>query len=74
MKRGEVMSYDDARRQFEENVSLTNNTDNRAGHIIWNLNAGLANIAEGLNNDLSEIKDNWQIYYRGSLRLNRSRR
>ena len=57
MKRGEVMSYNDARRQFEENVSLTNNIDNRADHIIWNLNAGLANIAEGLNNDLSEIKD-----------------
>lgn len=51
------MSYDDARRQFEENVSLTHNTNNREDNIIWNLSAGLANIAEGLNDDLSEIKD-----------------
>lgn len=51
------MSYDDPRRQFKENVSLTNNTDNIADNTIWNLSAGLVNIAEGLNNDLSEIKD-----------------
>ncbi len=57
MKRGDVMSYDDARRQFQENISLTNNTDNRADNIMWNLSAGLANIAEGLNSDLSEIKN-----------------
>jgi len=50
------MSYDDASRQFEENVSLTHNTNNREDNIIWNLSAGLANIAEGLNDDLSEIK------------------
>lgn len=50
------MSYDDARRQFQENVDLLSGTNNRADNLMWNLSAGLANIAEGLSNDLSGIE------------------
>jgi len=48
------MSYDDARRQFQDNVRLTDNVDDP---LTWNLNAGLANIAEGLTYDLTGIKN-----------------
>jgi hypothetical protein len=48
-----MMSYQDAMRQFQENVNLTNNINDP---LTWNLNAGLGNIAESLSYDLTEIK------------------
>jgi hypothetical protein len=48
-----MMSYQDAMRQFQENVNLTNNINDP---LTWNLNAGLENIAESLSYDLTEIK------------------
>lgn len=50
------MSYEDAVRQFNENVSLVSDTNNKADNLMWNLSAGLANIAEGLSYDLIGIK------------------
>lgn len=51
------MSYDDAMKQFRENVALT---EGKRGDLLsdtmWNLNAGLMNITEGLARDLAEIK------------------
>ncbi len=67
------MSYEDAIRQFKENVNLLSGTNNKADNLMWNLSAGLANIAEGLSYDLRELKASWQMYYRGLTRLNRSR-
>ena len=48
------MSYEDAMRQFQENVNLTDSTTDV---LTWNLNAGLANIAESLSYDLAAIKN-----------------
>jgi len=51
------MSYDDAMKQFQENVALTKGkTGDLLSDTMWNLNAGLMNIAEGLARDLAEIK------------------
>ena len=50
------MSYEDAIRQFKENVNLLSGTNNKADNLMWNLSAGLANIAEGLSYDLREIE------------------
>jgi len=50
------VSYEDAIRQFKENVNLLSGTNNKADNLMWNLSAGLANIAEGLSYDLREIE------------------
>ena len=50
------MSYQDAMKQFGENIKLTEGKGDLLRDTMWNLNAGLANIAEGLDYDLAKIK------------------
>ena len=52
------MSYQDAERQFEENVRLVDATSDA---LTWNLNAGLANLAEALSYDLAAIKSDLAV-------------
>lgn len=47
------MAYDMARKQFQENVNLT---DRVADPRNWNLNAGFLNLTEALSQDLADIK------------------
>lgn len=51
------MSYQDGIKQFQENIQLTEGKGDLLKDTMWNLNAGLANIAEGLSYDLAGIKN-----------------
>ena len=52
-----VMSYQDAIRQFQENIRLVDATNDS---LTWNLNAGLANLTEALSQDLATIRNSLQ--------------
>lgn len=46
------MSYQDAMRQFKKNIQLTK----AKGDLMWNLNAGLADVTKALSQDLADIQ------------------
>jgi len=46
------MSYQDAMRQFKKNIQLTK----VKGDLMWNLNAGLADVTKALSQDLADIQ------------------
>lgn len=47
-----IMSYQDVMRQFKKNVQLTKAKDD----LMWNPNAGLADVTKALSQDLAEMQ------------------
>lgn len=54
------MGYQEAMKQFQENVRRTDASSDHNDCLMWNLNAGLGNLTEALSQDLREIKNSLQ--------------